>query len=34
MQFSFVVVDSGEEMLALETDANTVVSGTLVRAIK
>jgi hypothetical protein len=31
MHFSFVVVDSGKEMLAVETDANTVVSGTLVK---
>ena len=29
LNFSFVVVDGGKEMLALETDANTVVSGTL-----
>jgi len=29
--FSFVVVDGGNEMLALETDADTVVSGTLVK---
>jgi hypothetical protein len=29
MHFSLVVVDGGNEMLALETDANTVVSGTL-----
>jgi hypothetical protein len=29
MHFSLVVVDSGNEMLALETDADTVVSGTL-----
>jgi hypothetical protein len=26
-----VVVDGGNEMLAVETDANTVVSGTLQR---
>lgn len=32
MQFSLVVVDGGNEMLAIETDADTVVSGTLVRA--
>ncbi len=31
MHFSFVVVDCGKEMLALETDADTVVSGTLQR---
>ena len=31
MHFSLVVVDGGNEMLALETDANTVVSGTLVK---
>lgn len=31
MHFSFVVVDGGKEMLAMETDANTVVSGTLVK---
>ena len=31
MHFSLVVVDSGNEMLALETDADTVVSGTLVK---
>jgi hypothetical protein len=29
MHFSFVVVDGGKEMLAVETDADTVVSGTL-----
>jgi len=29
MHFSFVVVDDGKEMLAIETDADTVVSGTL-----
>jgi hypothetical protein len=29
MHFSLVVVDSGKEMLAIETDADTVVSGTL-----
>jgi hypothetical protein len=29
MHFSFVVVDDGKEMLAVETDADTVVSGTL-----
>ena len=29
MHFSFVVVDGGKEMLAIETDADTVVSGTL-----
>jgi hypothetical protein len=31
MHFSFVVVDGGKEMLAVETDADTVVSGTLQR---
>ena len=31
MHFSLVVVDGGNEMLAIETDANTVVSGTLVK---
>ena len=31
MHFHFVIVDGGNEMLALETDANTVVSGTLQR---
>ena len=31
MHFSFVVVDGGKEMLAIETDANSVVSGTLVK---
>jgi hypothetical protein len=31
MHFSLVVVDGGNEMLALETDAGTVVSGTLVK---
>jgi hypothetical protein len=30
MRFHFVVVDGGEQMLAIETDADTVVSGTLV----
>ena len=30
MHFSLVVVDGGKEMLAIETDADTVVSGTLV----
>jgi hypothetical protein len=29
MHFSLVVVDCGKEMLAIETDADTVVSGTL-----
>jgi hypothetical protein len=29
MHFSFVVVDCGKELLAVETDTNTVVSGTL-----
>lgn len=32
MHFSFVVVDCGRELLAVQTDANTVVSGTLVKA--
>ena len=31
MHFSLVVVDCGKEMLAVETDADTVVSGTLQR---
>jgi hypothetical protein len=31
LHFSFVVVDGGKEMLAIETDADTVVSGTLQR---
>ena len=31
MHFSFVVVDSGKKMLAIETDPDTVVSGTLVK---
>ena len=31
MHFSLVVVDGGNEMLAIETDADTVVSGTLQR---
>jgi hypothetical protein len=31
MRFHLVVVDGGNEMLAIETDANTVVSGTLVK---
>jgi hypothetical protein len=29
LNFSFVVVDGGNEMLAVETDADTIVSGTL-----
>jgi hypothetical protein len=29
MHFKLVVVGGGNEMLAIETDANTVVSGTL-----
>jgi len=29
LNFSFVVVDGGKKMLAIETDADTVVSGTL-----
>jgi hypothetical protein len=32
MHFSLLVVDGGKEMLAIETDANTVVSGTLQRS--
>ena len=31
MHFSFVVVDCEREMLAVETDADTIVSGTLVK---
>jgi hypothetical protein len=31
MHFSLVVVDCGKEMLAIEADADTVVSGTLVK---
>jgi hypothetical protein len=31
MHFRLVVVDGGKEMLAIETDADTVVSGTLQR---
>jgi hypothetical protein len=31
MHFSLVIVHSGKEMLALETDSDTVVSGTLVK---
>ena len=31
MNFSFVIVDCGKEMLAVETDADTVVNGTLVK---
>jgi hypothetical protein len=31
MHFGFVVVDGGNEMLAIETDADTVVSGTLMK---
>jgi hypothetical protein len=31
MHFHFVVVDGGNKMLAVETDADTVVSGTLVK---
>ena len=34
MHFRLVVVDDGEEMLAIETDADTVVSGTLVKGNK
>jgi len=32
MHFSFVVVDGGKEMLAIETDADTLVRGTLVKS--
>jgi hypothetical protein len=31
LNFSFVIVDCGKEMLALETDADTAVIGTLVK---
>jgi hypothetical protein len=31
LNFSFVIVDCGKEMLAIETDADTVVTGTLQR---
>jgi len=31
LHFSLVVVDGGKQMLAIETDADTVVSGTLVK---
>jgi hypothetical protein len=31
MHFRFLFVDSGKEISAIETDANTVVSGTIVR---
>lgn len=31
MHFSLVVVDGGEKILAIQTDADTVVSGTLVK---
>jgi hypothetical protein len=31
MHFHFVVVDGGKQMLAIETDTNTVVSGTMVK---
>jgi len=31
MHFSFVVVDCGKQMLAIQTDADTIVSGTLQR---
>jgi hypothetical protein len=33
MHFSLLVVDGGKEMLAIETDANTVVSGTMVKGL-
>ena len=32
MHFSFVVVDCGKELLAIETDADAAVSGTLVKS--
>ncbi len=32
MRFGLVIVDGGKEMLAIETDAGTVVSGTLVKS--
>jgi hypothetical protein len=32
LHFSLVVVDCGKQILAIETDANTVVSGTLVKS--
>jgi hypothetical protein len=31
MRFTFLVVDSGKKMLAIETDADTIVSGTMVK---
>jgi hypothetical protein len=31
MHFRFLIVDGGNEMLAVETDANTIVSGSLVK---
>jgi len=31
LNFSFVIVGCGNEMLAIETDADTVVTGTLVK---
>jgi hypothetical protein len=31
LNFSFVVVDGGKEILAIETDADTIVTGTLVK---
>jgi hypothetical protein len=34
MHFRFVIVDGGKEMLAIETDAEPVVSGTLVKDSK
>jgi len=33
MNFSFVVVDCGKEMLAIETDTDTIASGTFVKDI-
>ena len=32
LHFSFVVVDGGKELLAIETDADTAVGGTLVKS--
>jgi hypothetical protein len=31
MHFSFVVVDGGNQMLVLQTDPHTIVSGTMVK---
>ena len=33
MHFNLVVVDGGKQMLAVETDANTVASGTMVKGV-